>query len=138
MKPDRAAIDLSFPHPVFGTFTPIKIHLEYPLAPGQTEEDAWDHGKKSMEEWFMSRYPPLDLGFPAHTAPPKYEQSQTSSTIPVISKDPEERRIGMEIADIYSCQDLKILQSYKLIAKSKPELQAAYDQQYKKLTNQTP
>lgn len=37
------------------------------------------------------------------------------------------------IADIYTCTELKVIQSYELIAKKYPNIQAAYDQQLKKL-----
>lgn len=45
-----------------------------------------------------------------------------------------EKRIGLLTDDILNCQDLKILESYKLIVRAKPELQAAYDQRLKELS----
>ena len=38
------------------------------------------------------------------------------------------------IEDINSCKDLTVLVSYRLIVKSNPDLQKAYDEQYKKLS----
>lgn len=43
--------------------------------------------------------------------------------------------LGALIADIYSTTELKVLESYRIMAKTKPELQAAYDQQMKKLSD---
>ena len=48
----------------------------------------------------------------------------------------EEIRIGDIENDIRSCTELKVLETYRLIAKSKPEFQAAYDEVYAKLSNQ--
>ena len=58
------------------------------------------------------------------------EEKQRSSTH-------EETRIGDIINDIKSCKDLTILSSYKLIAKTKPEFQEAYDEMFNKLSNQS-
>jgi len=49
---------------------------------------------------------------------------------------PEERRIGDIVNDIRSCTDLRILETYRFIAKSKPEFQEAYDEMFNKLSNQ--
>lgn len=136
MKPDRAVIDLSFPHPIYGTFTPVKLHLEYPLAPGETEDDAWDAGKKSMEQWVASRYPDPNPDSKTNSGLITHFNGSANETksLPIISKEPEERRIGILVADIYSCPDIKTLETYKFLAKTKPELQAAYTQQLEKLS----
>ena len=107
MKPDRAHIDLAFPHPILGQFFPVKLHLEYPLGPTDHEHDALDAGKKSIEEWFASRYPALDMGFNSNGQPPKYEQSVTSSTLPTISKDKE--RVEIAIDNAKTIDDLRLL-----------------------------
>ena len=132
MKPDRAIIRLSFPHPVLGNFFPVKVELEYPLGPDDHEHDALDHGKASAEEWFQKAYPPLDLG---HATPGV--SNNANHSLPTISKDtePEDKRIATLIGDIYSCSEVKVLESYRIMAKSAPELKAAYDQQMKKLSN---
>ena len=41
--------------------------------------------------------------------------------------------IGLTTEEIYSCTTVEVLKAYKLIVKSKPELQKAYDEQLKKL-----
>lgn len=38
------------------------------------------------------------------------------------------------IQDIMSCNEVKVLESYKLLVKSQPELQAAYDKRMEELT----
>lgn len=42
--------------------------------------------------------------------------------------------IGSIVNDIYSCTELKVLESYQMLVKNKPDLQAAYDEQFKKLS----
>lgn len=60
MKPDRTGFFATFPHPIYGTFAPVKLSLEYPLGKNDKEEDAWDAAKESTENWFNSRYPSPD------------------------------------------------------------------------------
>jgi hypothetical protein len=66
MKPDRTIIRLAFPHPVYGTFTPVKVEYEYPLGPNDNDQDALDDGKARAEAWYNTRYPAIDAGY----APP--------------------------------------------------------------------
>ncbi len=39
------------------------------------------------------------------------------------------------IEDIMSCKELKVLETYRILVKNKPELQAAYNEMYEKLKN---
>ena len=50
---------------------------------------------------------------------------------------PIEPIIGVTPDDIYSCSELEVLKGYRLIVKSNPELQKAYDIQFKKLCNKS-
>jgi hypothetical protein len=129
MKPDRAHIDLSFPHPVLGNFFPVKIHLEYPVGPNDTEQEALDAGKKSAEEWFASRYPHLSKEPDLTRFPPQL------GVVAEIQTERSGDTLAALIADIYTCTELKVLEGYRLLAKTRPELQAAYDMQIKKLSN---
>lgn len=119
MKPEKIVLHLSFPHPVYGTFTPVKMEYHMFIDDTTEEHAALDHSKDALMSWFTKNYPALD-------------QQPTETSISK-TKEPEDRRIGVLVADIYSCESIKILETYKLMAKTKPELQAAYDQQYQKL-----
>lgn len=141
MKPDRTSLDLAFPHPIYGTFTPVKLHLEYPLAPGETEEDAWDAGKKRMEEWFASRYPDpnqrsapsiQEVGYVAPQSVLTTTPNREETVIKVVKETPK-NRIEALVADINSCTEIKVLESYKLMVKKDDTLQAAYDNKLKSL-----
>lgn len=51
---------------------------------------------------------------------------------------PEESRLSATqsiINDINTCKEVKVLESYRLIAKSNPEIQTAYDNKLKLLNN---
>ncbi len=50
-----------------------------------------------------------------------------------VEKPTEDQRIGVLVTDINSCTELKVLESYRILAKTKPELQAAYDKKKKEL-----
>lgn len=120
MKPEKIVLHLSFPHPVYGTFTPVKMQYHMFIDGPEEEDAALDHSKYALTEWFNKNYPSVD-------------QQSASSIIPK-SKELEERRIGVLIEDIYSCESIKVLETYKLMARTKPELQAAYNQQLEKLS----
>lgn len=120
MKPEKIVLHLSFPHPVYGTFTPVKMEYHIFIDSPEEEHAALDHSKNTLTEWFTRNYPALD-------------QQSTESSISK-TKEPEDKRIGVLVADIYSCESIKVLETYKLMAKTKPELQAAYNQQYEKLS----
>ena len=52
-----------------------------------------------------------------------------------VKEEPQSQEAKI-IADIYTVKDLKVLESYKIIAKKYPAIQAAYDQKQKELTNE--
>lgn len=103
-------------YPITTNFLDTMLEHSVDIQEGETKLDAYRRGLKELDQIAA------DLRKEAH---PEIAGN--------LSKEPEDRRIGMEIADIYSCEDLKTLETYKFIAKSNPELQAAYNQQYAKL-----
>lgn len=138
MKPDRVIIRLAFPHPIYGTFTPVKVEYEYPLGPDGNDQDALDDGKERAEAWFNSRYPPVDK-FSAYgcdvTQGIDVSRPTSGPLSRQVEKDyQEDKRIAIIISDIYSCAELKVLESYKFVAKQSPEIQSAYNQMFEKLS----
>ena len=83
----------------------------------------------------MSEYPLLYKdGKPLYSNFSSYKGEEE----PVIQKrvaatEPASTEAGI-IASIYTCTELKVLESYKMIAKKYPAIQAAYDQQLQKIT----
>lgn len=81
-------------------------------------------------EWFKTRYG-------------EYEE-QSGTTVKTISavgswnQPNEEPQEEVSVIDsINSCTELKVLESYKFIAKTKPEYQEAYDKKYRVLAIET-
>lgn len=122
--------------------------VEATLKPGETLEEALDELDERLTAWHKKRYPhlygdPLPLaGINSSAKPGFYTQEQIAEAVPVPNsigvikqnRMPEDQRIAALIADIYSCFELKVLESYRIMAKANPELQAAYDMQYKILS----
>lgn len=123
IKPDRTVLRLSFPHPIYGTYTPVKVEYEYQLGPNDNDQDALDDGKTRAEAWFNSRYPPIDGPGPS---------------FPIVEKERSTDPVAAMIADIYTCTDLKVLKTYEMLAtrqiKSNPEIMAAYEMMKQKLS----
>lgn len=101
------------------------------LEEGETIEDAWTELNRRAKEWHKKEYPHLC----ETESEPVTQQLVKIMKEPIIrSKQPEQDRIDLLTADIYSCKDLKTLETYRLMAKSDSILQAAYDQQYEKFS----
>jgi hypothetical protein len=102
--------------------------VEVELEGKETKEEAWTKLNQDMIAWHRAEYthlydPPAEKRVFVTDAPEREPRS----------KQPEDQRIAALISDIYSCSELKVLEGYRLLAKTKPELQAAYDMQYTKL-----
>ena len=68
----------------------------------------------------------------------KFDETLVVPEIPTKWVDPhnlpEDQRIAALIADINTCSDVKILETYKFIAKQNPQLTEAYELKMKELT----
>lgn len=108
IRPEKIVLHLSFPHPVYGTFTPVKMEEHYFVETEEDKDQARDMAKKSMEEWFRKNYPnPDEYGI---ANPPRGEVSYTKESIvpPVIDLNQER----MEIA-IDNCKTVEELKEWK-------------------------
>lgn len=138
MKITKATFDCIIAMPGYANVKPGSSEII--LEPGEEIEDAWSELNRRAQAWHRKEYPHLyqeEKGWtPGSDFPQHMKTEVTYGPLPIISKDkePEERTIGIAIADIYSCESLKVLETYRLMAKSKPELQAAYTQQFAKLS----
>ena len=118
-----------------------KIAVEIELSEGEIAE-AIPELKKEVDAIVAKLYPNRHgyMNGSLMNEPPSYEsptewKQQDKFTVSQ-SSTPEETRIGDIVNDIKSCKDLTVLSSYKLIAKTKPEFQEAYDEMFEKLSNQ--
>ena len=92
-----------------------KIFVEASLSEGENVRDALYECKRTVESFH----------YESTKADQKREEELKIKNI--------EPAIGLTTEEIYSCTTVEVLKAYKLIVKSKPELQKAYDEQLKKL-----
>lgn len=95
----------------------IPIVVEADLEPGETKEQAWTKINQDMIEWHKKEYPHL------------YEDAPITK----VKSGPKEKTMLTLVSDINSCQEIKVLESYKLMVRADPQLQAAYDNRLKEL-----
>ena len=122
MKIDKISLQVVYST---GNFSNIRPALEATLEAGDTPEQCLTELKQRLDNWFWETHPELS--------------TQRGSTITDVKEEPPQSKLTQEqsiIRDISSVTDLKVLESYKLIAKNNPNIQTAYDNQLNKLTNE--
>lgn len=129
---EKISLLVPFVDDQYGTYLQKKVTMDIILQEGETPEKALDYALETVTAWNEStkkaqpNMPPMDLtGLPPHLA-----TQVVRSDRPV----PEVERKRKLMDDIYSCTELKVLESYRLLAKSSPELQQSYDEMLKKLS----
>lgn len=95
-----------------------KVGLEGELQDGDIYEDCLKELKTEADQ-FLSRNIP---------------NQETYNEVVQTKQSPKEQRIGVFVEDIMSCGSIPILETYKLIVKKDPLLQAAYSNRLKELT----
>lgn len=129
---EKISLLVPFVDDQYGTYLQKKVTMEIILQEGDTPEKALDYVLETVTAWNESikkihpKEPPLDL-----TGIPMYLASQVIRSEKTI---PEDQRIQSLVDDIYSCREVIVLNSYKLLAKTHPALQQAYDEMLKKLS----
>jgi Tfp pilus assembly protein PilO len=105
-----------------GSYTSEKIGVELDINEGEDAKLALDKARKLVQEYHIENNKGL------------YVRGEMDEMLPEVQKQkPEKTAIESLIEDINTCTEIKVLESYRLIAKSKPELQTAYDNHLKKL-----
>lgn len=90
---------------------------------GDTAEGALDLSKKISDDWYKK--------ITGVTTAPIY---QDADVLPSIQQ--EDRRVGLFVEDINSCNDLTTLRTYKLLVRSDDKLKEAYQKKEEELMNQ--
>ena len=103
-----------------GDFLYENIGIGVLINEGEDAKQALDQAKSLCDEYHLANLPK--------------EQPQPINEEKIIQSPKESAEIGV-IAAINSCTELKVLETFQKLAKSKPEFQIAYDNQLKKLTN---
>lgn len=130
----KVSFDCTIAMPGYNNVKPGIVEAE--LESGETIEQAWSELNRRAKEWHKTEYPHLyiDTGM-SDMGKRQQDRPDRSLQIPEIQskKTPEEDRIAQLIADIYSCTEIKVLESYNLMVRADPQLQAAYNMQLIKL-----
>jgi len=90
------------------------------LKEGESEDEAYQKAQGKLHEWFNIN---------------AQQNIPNTGNIPTIPARSAKNSIEYLIDDINSNTEIKVLESYKLIAKSRPELQDAYDKKLIELQN---
>jgi hypothetical protein len=110
-----------------GQYINERLGIEIEVSELDDPLEVYKEAKRIIEEAHRAMNPQLEYeSIPSTTQPP----------IPEQKPQPEERRIGNIVEDINSCENLKVLETYKFIAKQKPEFQEAYEKKFRELSNQ--
>ncbi len=109
-----------------GLYSNIRPSMEATLEQGDTPEQCLTELKQRLDNWFWETHPELSQQRGTQIREVEKVESQSPLT--------QEQSI---IRDISSVTDLKVLESYKLIAKNNPNIQTAYETQLNFITNKT-
>lgn len=121
MKTDRITYQKLFP---LGMYINERIGVEVQLDEWDDPAECLQAAKNMVEKFYRDSNPQVQLQFTdANEVLPEVqmENSKTSD------------RMAALIKDIDSCKEIKVLESYSLMAKISPELQAAYDYKMEQL-----
>jgi hypothetical protein len=131
MKPTIVSYQKTFP---LAAYSNEKIGVEISIDDTDNPEIALAEAKRIVEKFHkdnnLGLYIETDLSF-FGIEQPKYNHMGSDKVI-----TSEEKKIGVKEEDILSCTELKTLESYKLIVKKDPKLQAAYNLKHTELSNQ--
>jgi hypothetical protein len=110
-----------------GNYLNHKPGLEASVGPGEDPVEALLKLKALADEFHKMAYPDLQI----NNVPDSENSSHKENSEPA----PKEIRIGVMAKDIRSCSDIKILETYRFIKDTDPELQKAYHETKNKLEN---
>jgi hypothetical protein len=106
---------------VIGPYLQEKVGFEASID-GDSPEEVLSKLRKMADEWHRANNPLLQPG------------AEVGPSIQEIQEQKPRNTVSFLVEDIKSCTELKVLESYRILAKTKPELQAAYDEMLEKLT----
>ena len=122
MKPTMISYQKLFP---LGIYINERIGIEMQLDDGDSPEVALSKAKEIVHKFHKDSNPELVDSQPLIPSP--------ELPITQVKKDSKEEAIQRMINEINACANKKTLDSYKLIAKTSPELQEAFDNKLKQL-----
>jgi hypothetical protein len=129
-------------YPITTNFLDTMLEHSVVIEEGETKLDAYRRGLKELDQIAAELRREANPGvsivsqWDANYVPPPSTMT-TAGNGPItiqMQKTPEDQRIAALIADIYSCTEIKVLESYKLMVRAHPALDAAYVTQMEKLS----
>lgn len=116
-----------------------KVYYEVELGEGDTIKDAEkaviekckQRAAQMQNEMFYGQSEQFSYG----GLPLPSDYVDTSNGFKIVNQEPKEKRIGVMVDDILSCENLKVLETYRFIKDTNEELKAAYQQRYDELSN---
>lgn len=130
--------ELIFVYPFsIGSFLNAKISLKGTLEEGDTLEECYARLSADVKALAdRERGSIYDAPPNTHVTDDEPGQYKTYRGLEIAAGSkpkPEERRIGDIANDIRSCKDRRILETYRLMVKGKPDLEEAYNEMLEKL-----
>lgn len=105
----------------------IGIEIELDTSKGDDPDHAFDNAKSFVEKWHKLGNPSLHFSVAA----------PASIELPIIQNDTEERKLGISIEDIRSCNSLVVLDAYKGIIRDNDVLMKHYNTRREQLVNES-
>jgi hypothetical protein len=116
-----------------GPFLQERIGVEIDLEESDDPNQAFQLAKEMTEDFHKQANPHLEGTTIANVSgiqPERFDETQE-----IQAGRSTDAKTAL-IQDIMSCKEVKVLESYKLLVKSQPELQVAYDKRMEELLNQ--
>jgi hypothetical protein len=118
---------------IYSGFLDTILEGEEEIQEGETRKDTLKRILKDLEETAADLKKELNQESKLMEITRSFPPQQIGSSIMEIQTEKSGDTLAALIADIYTCTELKVLEGYRLLAKTRPELQAAYDMQTQKL-----
>lgn len=119
MKIEKISYQKLFP---LGAFINEKIGVEMQLDEGDNPLQVLNEAKKLVEKYHIDTNPQMYID----------DAPQISTSLPIEEVQPL-TKVASLIQQINSCEEMKVLESYKFIVKNDTALQKAYDKKLKQL-----
>lgn len=121
MKVTKIAFEQLFPT---GPYANMRLGVEVTLDEKDNIYESFNVAKLLVEESFKKINPDF--------IPPIHDFNTGQPAIVQADREPS-NTVEALIQDINSCNELIVLESYKILARTKPEIQEAYDKKYNEL-----
>lgn len=113
-----------------GNYSSERIGVEVSINEGENAMEALDTAKNLCQEFHEKNNPEPPQSTVVSIPLEEIASIQAPKPDKKTAKEQQEQRL---IDDINSCQEIKVLESYRLIAKTNENLQTAYDNKLKQL-----